>query len=110
MRNLKHLNKMVSHIAVVAWVALAFSVAALAQDQSAIEAGEQLYDQHCAECHGEKLRSSGVTPDLRTLSANDRARFDAMVKDGKDQMPSWDGILTAENLDQLWAYIRAHAR
>ena len=97
-------------IAVANCSVLALCAQAPAQDQSLIEAGEQLYEQHCAECHGEKLRSSGTIPDLRELSANDRDRFDMAVKEGKGQMPSWEGTLSAENLDQLWAYIRAHAR
>ena len=30
---------------------------AWAQDKAKIEAGEMVYEQNCAECHGEKLRS-----------------------------------------------------
>ena len=42
---------------------LAFCAVASAQDQAMIEAGEQVYDEHCATCHGEKLRSTGAIPD-----------------------------------------------
>jgi len=81
-----------------------------AQDPTQIEAGEMLYDEHCAMCHGEKLRSSGAIPDLRELGASDRARFDEMVSNGKGQMPSFQGLLSAQELDQVWAYIRSRAR
>jgi len=83
---------------------------AFAQDKEMIEAGEQVYDQNCAECHGEKLRSSGAIPDLREMPADARVRFDEAVKNGRGQMPAWEGQLTMENIDQIWAYIRSRAR
>ena len=90
---------------------MGFSVLAAAQvDQAAIEAGEQTYDENCAQCHGEKLRASGAAFDLRTLGANDRARFDQVVSNGKGQMPPWRGVLSEKELDEVWAYIRSRAR
>jgi cytochrome c6 len=84
--------------------------AARAQDAALIEAGEQLYEEHCMGCHGEKLRSPGTTVDLRKLRSDDRARFDKFVMEGKGQMPPWRGTLDEPDLDRLWAYIRANAR
>jgi mono/diheme cytochrome c family protein len=81
---------------------------AAAQDAAAI--GEEVYEQHCQSCHGEKLRSAGAMPDLRDLGANDRAKFDTMVMEGRGQMPAWQGIVSPQELDQLWAYIRSRAR
>jgi quinohemoprotein ethanol dehydrogenase len=81
-----------------------------AQDQAAIQAGEMLYAEHCAECHGENLRSSGSIPDLRDLRQDQRSYFDQTLSDGKGQMPAWGGVLNEPELNQLWAYIRAHAR
>jgi mono/diheme cytochrome c family protein len=49
---------------------------ASAQDRAAVEAGEALYAEHCAECHGENLRSSGSVPDLRDLRQDQRGYFD----------------------------------
>ena len=82
---------------------------ACAQDHARIEAGEQLYEEHCAGCHGEKLRSSGTTSDLRKLRSDERARFDRFVMEGKGQMPPWRGTLNEAELDALWVYIRANA-
>jgi len=102
------MNKVLVYIAICA---VAFSCRAVsAQDISQVEAGEMLYDEHCSSCHGEKLRSSGAIPDLRALGTGDRARFDMIVADGKDQMPSWQGVISAQGMDQLWAYIRSRAR
>ena len=89
-------------------VLLASVTAAAAQDQTA--AGEALYDEHCSSCHGEKLRSAGAIPDLRELRPEDRPRFDQIVQDGRGQMPAWTGILSAEDINAIWAYIRSRAR
>ena len=82
---------------------------AAAQDSKAIEAGEAVYNSYCFTCHGEKLVSSGQTFDLRRLTAGDRARFDHSVRMGKNQMPPWKDVLTNEEIDQLWHFIRHYA-
>jgi mono/diheme cytochrome c family protein len=83
--------------------------AALAQDKAMVSAGEDVYAKNCATCHGENLVNPGDTFDLKKLGADERARFNESVTDGKGQMPAWGGILTDEQFDQLWAYIRANA-
>ena len=86
-----------------------FSAIASAQDQAAVEAGEQLYDDNCQQCHGEKLRNPGTSFDLRKFKADDRPRFNKFVMEGKGQMPAWQGTLSDGDIDAIWAYIRAHA-
>jgi quinohemoprotein ethanol dehydrogenase len=97
-------------VAVAVCALIGLGAAALAQDPAMIEAGEELYAEHCASCHGEKLRTTGAMPDLRELRADARARFDQMVMNGRGQMPPWQGVVSKEGLDQLWAYIRSRAR
>ena len=80
---------------------------AVAQDRAAIAAGEAVYQEHCMTCHGERVISPGGAFDLRKLGADERPRFDKAMADGKGQMPSWEGILTTEEFDQVWAYIRS---
>jgi mono/diheme cytochrome c family protein len=46
---------------------------------------------------------------LRRLKADERPRFDNSVRNGKNQMPPWKGVLSDDEIDQLWHYIRAHA-
>jgi mono/diheme cytochrome c family protein len=82
---------------------------AIAQDRAKIEAGAEAYEMHCATCHGERLRNTGGAFDLLQLKPNERARFDEAVNDGKGQMPSWAGVLSAEEIDEIWAYIRSRA-
>ena len=104
------LMKRLQHAAFAGCTLLASGAVAAAQDKAKIEAGEMVYEQNCAECHGEKLRSSGAVPDLRKMPADARASFDETVKNGRGQMPSWEGQLTEENFDQIWAYIRSRAQ
>ena len=77
-----------------------------AQDRAKIEAGEAIFNDYCATCHGQNLVSSGQTFDLRRLTANDRTRFQNSVLNGKNQMPPWKGVLGDDQIDQLWHYIR----
>jgi mono/diheme cytochrome c family protein len=93
----------------VVFCALAAAQSATAQDRSLIEAGAELYRTHCAQCHGERLMNTGSTFDLRRLRADERPRFDRASKEGKGQMPAWGGVLSDQEFDQLWAYIRSKA-
>jgi mono/diheme cytochrome c family protein len=82
----------------------------LAQDKHAsAEAGAAIYDDYCSRCHGEGLRntSGGVTFDLRRLHPNDHERFINSVLNGKKQMPPWRGVLRPDQIEEVWAYIRA---
>jgi cytochrome c6 len=85
------------------------SAAAADTDAKKVEAGEMVYGDYCSSCHGDQLRntSGGVTFDLRRLRPEDRDRFFTAVLDGKRQMPPWRGALEMEQIDSIWAYIRA---
>jgi mono/diheme cytochrome c family protein len=73
------------------------------------EKGAQIYVDRCSGCHGENLRntSGGWSFDLRRLRPDEHDRFVESVTTGKDNMPSWYGILKPEDIDAIWAYIRA---
>src|SRR5262245_3893934 len=96
-------------VSLAAVVLVGLGALASAQDQAQVERGEALYDEHCASCHGEKLRSTGAMPDLRALRADERPRFDVTVQEGRGQMPAWRGQLSEQDFDQIWAYIRSRA-
>lgn len=88
---------------------LARQPASAQQDQAKVAAGAQTYSEYCSTCHGDDLVNSGVTFDLRRLKATERARFENSVLNGKNQMPPWNGVLSAEQIEALWNYIRANA-
>jgi len=93
----------------IALFALVAAQTALAQDHAKVAAGAEVYATNCAACHGERLANSGGIPDLRKLRPEEKAKFDVIVTDGKGQMPAWGGILSNDEIDQIWAYIRSKA-
>ena len=88
---------------------IVFAASTLAADSTQAEAGAMIYDSYCASCHGVELNNTtpGVTFDLRRLRADERSRFMNSVLNGKNQMPPWRGVLEMEQVEALWAYIRA---
>jgi cytochrome c6 len=90
-------------------VALVSIIAVAHADTAMVETGEKVYGDYCASCHGDELRntSGGVTFDLRRLRASDQERFLDVVLNGKRQMPPWRGALQMEQIETIWAYIRA---
>jgi cytochrome c6 len=80
-----------------------------ARAQSAADAGRDVYAEHCAPCHGERMSATGAAPDLTLLRADQKAHFDEMVRNGKGQMPAWEGMITDEEISQIWAYVRSRA-
>jgi mono/diheme cytochrome c family protein len=107
---MKHLGRC-ARIVVGCGVSLWLATAALAQeplpDRAKIEAGETVYSTYCAPCHGDQLVSTGQFPNLRRLTPADRAKFDSTVRDGRNQMPPWRGVVSDEQIDQIWAYVRS---
>jgi mono/diheme cytochrome c family protein len=87
----------------------AISAAQIAVTAEAAAKGEDIYSDFCWTCHGEKLRNpgGGTSFDLRRLKPEDYARFVNAVFNGKNTMPPWRGVLDAEQIDAIWAYIRA---
>jgi mono/diheme cytochrome c family protein len=87
-----------------------FTVAIATAEEGSIASGARLYEKYCATCHGDDLQNtSGVAFDLRRLNADEQARFVNSVQHGKNAMPSWQGVLSQEQIEALWAYIRTHA-
>ena len=92
--------------AVIVFVALLGNSVAAAQSA---DAGAQIYEENCATCHGERLRPTGAAPDLKKLTADRKDFFEKMVNDGKGQMPAWGGVISDEQREAIWAYIRSRA-
>jgi mono/diheme cytochrome c family protein len=86
------------------------SPVSLAQDPATLAGkGEASYSNYCSTCHGDGLRNPGGGPtfDLRRLKSDDYSRFVKSVLDGKNTMPPWRGVLDIEEVNAIWAYIRA---
>ena len=97
----------------IAVLAFALSPAVAAADASAVsgagmaDLGRSLYAHHCSHCHGFNMVNPGtVTFDLRQFPHGDKARFVNSVTKGKNgRMPPWESILSAQEIDQIWAYV-----
>ena len=79
--------------------------------QAQIDHGKSTYAEKCSHCHGPNMMNSGtITPDLRTFP-DDRPRFVATVKNGKNnRMPPWGDILNDDDITDLWAYISSRRK
>jgi len=89
------------------------SAGAAAQERAAefppeqIKQGGSLFARHCATCHGTRMRNPQWAIDLRTFPRDARTRFVDSVANGKRNMPPWDDVLNAEEIEALWAYVMA---
>jgi len=104
-----NLSHCVRYALVAGFVVLGYQPAH-AQDPTPdqVDQGRQIYDDLCVTCHGRDMVSPGlVTFDLRKFPKDDAARFRNSVLNGKGAaMPPWQGKVSDEELDLLWAYVR----
>jgi mono/diheme cytochrome c family protein len=75
-----------------------------AAEPSQIEKGAAIYELRCEACHGKELRtlSGGWSFDLRRSGKDEHERFVGSVTMGKDNMPSWYGILEMDEIEAIW--------
>ena len=72
----------------------------------AVQQGAMLFARSCAICHANV--DYGMTPDLRRMTAETHAQFDAIVLYGARRyrgMPQWDDVLNEEQADAIHAYL-----
>ena len=98
------------NIAVIIAITITTIPICFAQDPAKARAGERTYRNYCATCHGDDLvNTSNGTFDLRKLREDERPRFENSVTNGKNQMPPWRGVISPEQMDEIWNYIRTNA-
>jgi len=71
-----------------------------------IAAGGQLFGRSCSLCHANT--DYGMTPDLRRMSPETHAAFNAIVLYGARRfrgMPQWDDVLNEAQADSIHAYL-----
>jgi cytochrome c55X len=81
-------------------------------DAERVTKGKALYAQLCSHCHGFGMVNPGnVVPDLREFPKDDKQRFIDTVAHGRNnRMPPWGDLLSSEDIEELWAYIRSHGK
>lgn len=84
------------------------------------DAGEHLYKQYCASCHGKDGKGNGVMINMISIKPADHtnpAKMDGMtnaelidiVTNGKgieSYMPAWKGILSQAEIEAVVSYVR----
>jgi mono/diheme cytochrome c family protein len=76
--------------------------------------GKTLFIKHCAGCHGTQGKGDGyklLGPDPANLTAPaTRKKSDSAllttIHEGKPNMPSWKGLLSERDIQNVLAYIR----
>lgn len=63
-----------------------------------------IYSRNCARCHGFNMVNPAGVFDLRTFP-DDTPRFPASVSEGKNAMPAWKAVLSAQDIQALWTYV-----
>ncbi len=77
-----------------------------------IAAGEIVYNEVCAVCHGLAVRSGGSIPDLRRMSEGTHEIFNQIVLEGllsARGMAGFGDTITEKDSTQIHAYVRARA-
>ena len=84
----------------------------LAQDfaPEQIRKGAEIYSQNCSPCHGARMLDPNSAFDLRTFPPDEKNRFVTSVVRGKNSMPPWGDLLQRDDIEALWAYVRAGER
>ena len=75
-----------------------------------IRKGADIYAQHCATCHGNRMANPPWAIDLATFPRDSRARFIDAVTNGVRNMPPWGDVLKPDEIEALWAYLVAGER
>ncbi len=89
-------------------------IAELASDPAAMNAGERLFVNYCAVCHGSDARGASGFPNLRDndwLYGGAPDQIEASIMHGRNgAMPAWEGPLGgAEGVDQVANYVMSLA-
>jgi len=73
--------------------------------------GKTIYARQCSRCHGFNMNNKGLLGfDLRKFPKDGRDRFVSAVRKGKPpKMPPWGDVLSATEIDALWAYVQAES-
>lgn len=85
------------------------------ENAKAIEIGAKAYNQNCASCHGVRMISGGLAPDLRYLEKGksgdewfmERMRNGAKIN-GVMKMPKYEGLMNQEAMWAIRAYVEAN--
>ena len=104
------MTKAMVWIAAVAALLFTFDAASAqsAEDDPAqVDAGAAVYEANCSSCHGAEGEGSAVGRPLAGVAGeNDRARHITTVTEGRNTMPAFGEVLSAEEIDSVVSFVR----
>lgn len=77
-----------------------------------IDQGLRLFHTFCYVCHGAEAIAGGTPPDLRAITPQTRAQWDAIVRGGmhwENGMVGFSEVLSKEDADNILAYVTEQA-
>ena len=77
-----------------------------------VEHGEVIYHRHCSYCHGDGMRTGGLTPDLRYSGPGVHDAWQDIVRDGVLKPVGMTGFaqyVTEEDAEAIRQYVLARA-
>ena len=86
--------------------------AAVTADAATLEHGEVVYHRHCGYCHGDGLRTGGVTPDLRWASSQTHEIWQDIVLGGVLKargMVSFSEYVSEDDAEAIRQYVLSEA-
>ncbi len=106
------LSLMTSSILCLATTLHAQAAKPAGKDAGNAHAGETLFMQKCFQCHSVAEGEVRFGPSLyhevkKPKPKKTEAEVRLIIKNGKNKMPAWGAILTAQDTDNLLAYIRS---
>lgn len=79
----------------------------MSDDYDILDHGQALYINNCVVCHGEDgALGAGGSKSLQ-MSMKDKAEMATIIRNGKNGMPAFKGILTDEEVMATVAYVKA---
>ncbi len=107
-RMTRHPERAVRGISFALLLACAGASAQETFDPKQIARGSELFATHCSTCHGNRMAKPEWAPvDLRKFPRGDHSRFVDTVTYGVRNMPPWEDVLKAPDIEALWAYVMA---
>ena len=67
--------------------------------------GREVFDNNCSKCHGKEGAKKAFGVKSLQKSQLTTAQNVEIITNGKGKMPSWKGVLTTEQINQVVGYI-----
>jgi mono/diheme cytochrome c family protein len=69
-----------------------------------VKSGEVIYAKNCSTCHGARMKNPQWGFNLELFPVEQKIRFIDSVTYGKNGMPPWEDVLSAEDISNIWSY------